>query len=128
MDALCECGIRVRAIISDMGRYNMQIWTLQDIFAHRTSKIPPALFSLDIPLGENHYNFNHFMKILEDSNPIYFIANATHLFKSLRNMRLNQISGCLLGQCVNGKLKEEILSLGSILQNFMDYSRRILTE
>lgn len=89
LEALNECGLRVRGVTSDMGRNNMQIWSLQEIFAHRTSKIAQRPSSLDNPLGEAHYNCSHFMQIPEYSNPIYFIADATHLFKSLRNMLLS---------------------------------------
>lgn len=88
LQALQDAGLNVRCVTSDMGCNNMQLWTFHEIFAHRSTKIALAPPSITAPLGNNYYNYSHYIKQTETSQPIYFVADSTHLFKSLRNMLL----------------------------------------
>ena len=72
-----------------MGRNNMQLWTLYNIHAHRISKRGPDPSSLYKPVNQQlHVDYFYYMNFRALKDPVYFVADSTHLFKSLRNMML----------------------------------------
>lgn len=87
---LNNVGIHVRCVTSDMGRNNMELWKLHEVYASRIAHRAPDPTTLHEPVPlDLHVNFKYYIHLEQIKHPVYFVADSTHLFKSMRNMLLN---------------------------------------